>query len=184
MMRPSSIRIDGVDIRQLDLAELRRAVGYVAQEVVLFYGTLRENITLGMPYAEDEAIVHAAELAGARAFVDRHPRGFDMMIGERGDSLSGGQRQSVAMARALLREPSILILDEPSSAMDSITEDALKRTLRAFAEHRTLVLVTHRNSMMTDLVDRLIVIDDGRVVLDGPRQKVLEAIRNATLKQP
>ena len=155
----------------------------VSQDVTLFYGTLRENITLGMPYAEDEAIMHAVELAGARSFVDKHPRGFDMMIGERGDSISGGQRQSVAMARALLREPSILVLDEPSSAMDFSTEEALKENLRAYAKHRTLVLVTHRNSMM-ELVDRLIVIDDGRIALDGPRQKVLEAMKSAPLKRP
>jgi len=184
LYQPTSgtIRIDGVDMRQLDPAELRRAIGYVPQEVTLFYGTLRDNITLGMPDAEDAAIVQAVETAGASAFVGRNPRGFDMMIGERGDSLSGGQRQAVAVGRALLREPSMLILDEPSSSMDFSTEDALKEKLRTYAEHRTLLLVTHRNSMM-DLVDRLIVIDEGRIVLDGPKQQVIEALKGGKVQR-
>lgn len=167
-----SIRIDGVDSRQIDPAELRHAIGYVPQDVTLFYGTLRENITIGMPQVEDHAILHAAELAGLQELVGNHPQGFDMIIGERGESLSGGQRQSVAIARALVHEPSILLLDEPSSAMDHSTEEALKKKLAAYARGRTLLLVTHRNSLL-DLVDRLIVIDRGRVVADGPKQQVV-----------
>ncbi|MBK1681476.1 type I secretion system permease/ATPase [Rhodocyclus tenuis] len=170
-----SIKIDGVDIQQLDPAELRKAIGYVPQDVTLFYGTLRENITIGMPYVEDHGILQAAELAGLQELVGNHPKGFDLIIGERGESLSGGQRQSVAIARALVHEPSVLLLDEPSSAMDYSTEDTLKKNLAAYARDRTMVLVTHRNSLL-DLVDRLIVIDRGVIVADGPKQQVVAAL--------
>lgn len=172
-----SIKIDGVDIRQLDPAEVRKAVGYVPQDVTLFYGSLRENITIGMPHVEDHAILQAAEIAGLQELVSNHPKGFDMLIGERGESLSGGQRQSVAIARAFAHEPSVLLLDEPSSAMDSSTEEALKARLAAYARGRTLILVTHRNSLL-DLVDRLIVVDRGKVVADGPKEQVTEALRS------
>lgn len=171
-----NIKIDGVDIHQLDPAEVRKAVGYVPQDAMLFYGSLRENITIGMPHVEDHAILQAAELAGLQELVGNHPKGFDMLIGERGESLSGGQRQSVAIARAFVHEPSVLLLDEPSSAMDSSTEEALKARLAAYAKGRTMVLVTHRNSLL-ELVDRLIVIDRGKVVADGPKAQVTEALR-------
>lgn len=171
-----NIKIDGVDIHQLDPAEVRKAVGYVPQDATLFYGSLRENITIGMPHVEDHAILQAAELAGLQELVGNHPKGFDMLIGERGESLSGGQRQSVAIARAFVHEPSVLLLDEPSSAMDSSTEEALKARLAAYAKGRTMVLVTHRNSLL-ELVDRLIVIDRGKVVADGPKAQVTEALR-------
>jgi ATP-binding cassette subfamily C protein LapB len=170
-----SIKVDGVDIRQLDPAELRKAIGYVPQDVMLFYGTLRENITVGMPYVEDYGILQAADLAGLQELVGSHPKGFDMFIGERGESLSGGQRQSVAIARAIVHEPSLLLLDEPSSAMDHTTEEALKKRLAEYAKDRTMILVTHRNSLL-DLVGRMIVIDRGRVVADGPKQQVVEAL--------
>lgn len=171
-----NIKIDGVDIHQLDPAEVRKTVGYVPQDATLFYGSLRENITIGMPHVEDHAILQAAELAGLQELVGNHPKGFDMLIGERGESLSGGQRQSVAIARAFVHEPSVLLLDEPSSAMDSSTEEALKARLAAYAKGRTMVLVTHRNSLL-ELVDRLIVIDRGKVVADGPKAQVTEALR-------
>ncbi|WP_412480970.1 type I secretion system permease/ATPase [Azonexus sp. IMCC34839] len=170
-----SIKIDGVDIRQLDPAELRKAIGYVPQDVTLFYGTLRENITVGMPYVEDHAILQAAELAGLQDLVGGHPKGFDLPIGERGESLSGGQRQSVAIARAMVHEPVMLLLDEPSSSMDFSTEDNLKKRLAQYTQGRTMVLVTHRNSLL-DLVDRLIVIDRGAIVCDGPKKQVVEAL--------
>lgn len=170
-----SIKIDGVDIRQLDPAELRKAIGYVPQDVTLLYGTLRENITVGMPYVEDHGILQAAELAGLEELIGNHPQGFDMPIGERGESLSGGQRQSVAIARAVVHEPTILLLDEPSSSMDHSTEEALKKRLAEYAKGKTMVLVTHRNSLL-DLVDRLIVIDRGTIVGDGPKRQVVEAL--------
>ncbi len=175
-----SVSIDGVDLRQLDPADLRRNIGYVAQDVTLFYGTLRENIAIGAPYADDAAIVAAAEVGGLSDFVNRHPDGFDMMIGERGDSLSGGQRQGVAIARAFLMDPPILLLDEPTSAMDFSSEQQFKQRLKALAAHKTVLIVTHRNSLL-DLADRVIVIDDGRVVADGPRDQVIQALQGGRI---
>lgn len=175
-----AILIDGIDIRQIDPAELRRAAGFVSQDVSLFYGTLKDNITLGSPYADDSAIISAAETAGVTEFANRHPRGFDMMIGERGESLSGGQRQGVGIARAVLNDSPILLLDEPSSAMDHQSEDHLKSRLRRFSTGKTVVLVTHRTSLL-ELVDRLIVIDNGQIMADGPKMQVVEALQNGRI---
>uniref|UniRef100_Q47B49 Cyclolysin secretion/processing ATP-binding protein CyaB n=1 Tax=Dechloromonas aromatica (strain RCB) TaxID=159087 RepID=Q47B49_DECAR len=172
-----AVSIDGVDLRQLDPADLRRNIGYVAQDLTLFYGTLRENIAIGAPYADDAAIVAAAEAGGLTEFVNRHPDGFDMMIGERGDSLSGGQRQGVAIARAFLMDPPILLLDEPTSAMDFSSEQQFKERLRLMAAHKTVVIVTHRNSLL-DLATRVMVVDDGRIVADGPRDQVIQALQS------
>ena len=175
-----AVRIDGIDLRQLDPADLRRNVGFVGQDATLFYGTLRENIAIGAPYADDSAIVHAAEVAGLTQFVNRHPKGFDMLIGERGESLSGGQRQEVAIARAVLMDPPVLFFDEPTSAMDFTTEAAFKERLRRFAAHKTMVIVTHRSSLI-DLATRMIVVDDGRIVADGPREKVVQALQSGRI---
>ena len=175
-----AVSIDGVDLRQLDPADLRRNIGYVAQDVTLFYGTLRENIALGAPYADDATIVAAAEAGGLTEFVNRHPDGFDMMIGERGDSLSGGQRQGVAIARAFLMDPPILLLDEPTSAMDFSSEQQFKERLRQMAAHKTVVIVTHRNSLL-DLATRVMVVDDGRIVADGPRDQVIQALQSGRI---
>jgi len=171
------VRIDGIDLRQLDPADLRRNIGCVGQDATLFYGTLRENIAIGAPYADDEAIVAAAEVAGLAPFVNRHPKGFDMLIGERGESLSGGQRQEVAIARAVLLDPPILLFDEPTSAMDFSTEQAFKERLMRFAAHKTVVLVTHRTSLI-DLATRIVVVDEGRIVADGPRAEVVAALQS------
>ena len=171
-----AVFLDGVDLRQLDPADLRRNVGYVEQDTLLFYGTLRENIALRAPYADDLAIVTAAEIGGLEEFVNRHPLGYDMIIGERGSSISGGQRQGVAIARAVLLDPPILLLDEPTSSMDFTSENGFKKRLGQFAPHKTLVVVTHRVSLI-DLADRMIVVDDGQVVSDGPRQAVIESLQ-------
>ena len=172
-----AILIDGIDVRQIDPAELRRATGFVSQDVSLFYGTLKDNIALGAPFADDQDIIAAAEIAGVTEFANRHPRGFDMLIGERGESLSGGQRQSVGIARAVLNDSPILLLDEPSSAMDHQSEDALKTRLRRFTAGKTMILVTHRTSLL-ELVDRLIVIDNGQIMADGPKAQVVEALQS------
>jgi ATP-binding cassette subfamily C protein LapB len=174
------VRIDGIDLRQLDPADLRRNVGFVGQDATLFYGTLRENIAIGAPYADDSTIVQAAEVAGLTQFVNRHPKGFDMLIGERGESLSGGQRQEVAIARAVLMDPPVLLFDEPTSAMDFSTEAGFKERLRRFAAHKTMVIVTHRTSLI-DLATRIVVVDDGRIVADGPRDKVVEALQSGRI---
>ena len=175
-----AVSIDGVDVRQLDPADLPRTIGYVAQDVTLFYGTLRDNITIGAPYADDATVLAAAEAGGLSEFVNRHPDGFDMMIGERGDSLSGGQRQGVAIARAFLMDPPILMLDEPTSAMDFSSEQQFKQRLQSIAAHKTVIIVTHRNSLL-DLATRVIVIDEGKVVADGPRDQVIQALQSGRI---
>jgi ATP-binding cassette subfamily C protein LapB len=170
-----AVLLDGIDLRQLDPADVRRNCGYVSQDVTLFYGTLRDNIALGLPFADDSAVVSAAETAGMGEFVNRHPRGFDMPVGERGESLSGGQRQSVGLARALLHNAPMLLLDEPTSAMDFSTEAQITTRIGTFAQDKTVVLVTHRTSLLA-MVTRVIVIDGGKIVADGPRDRIMEAL--------
>ncbi|MBR9827869.1 MAG: type I secretion system permease/ATPase [Oceanospirillales bacterium] len=176
-----AIAIDGIDLNQIEPSDLRRCVGYVPQDVMLFAGTVRDNITIGLPQASDVQILQAARLSGVETFVNQHPLGFDMPVGERGSALSGGQRQAVALARALLHEPSIMIMDEPSNSMDNASEEYLRRQLKTYAQDKTLVMVTHKMSLL-DLVDRLIVIDGGKVVADGPKESVLEALKQGRLQ--
>ncbi len=175
-----AVLVDGIDVRQLDPAELRRSIGYVGQEVMLFYGSLRDNIVASNPMASDEAIRRAIAVSGIEDLINAHPEGIDMGVGERGALLSGGQKQCVGIARAVLHEPNILLLDEPTSAMDNSTEQAVKRSLKEFMEGRTAVVVTHRTSLL-DLVDRVIVLDQGRVVADGPKQQVVQALRDGRI---
>lgn len=176
-----AVLIDGVDLRQIDPADLRRNIGAVLQDTVLFQGTLRENIALGAGSVDDATILRASRLAGVEEFARRHPAGYDMPIGERGEALSGGQRQAVALARALLLDPPILVLDEPTSAMDNAAENALMRRLAPVLKGRTLLLVTHRGSLLA-LVERLVVVDAGRIVADGPRDRILEALRQGRIR--
>ena len=175
-----SVLIDGVDLRQLDPAELRQQVGFVPQEATLFYGTLRENLVLGNPQADDAAVLQAAEFANLNEHVNQHPQGFDMMVGERGETLSGGQRKSVALARAVIHNPPILLLDEPTGSMDHSTEVWIKRKLSEFAKGKTMLMVTHRTSLL-DMADRIIVVDAGRIVADGPRDQVIDALRSGRI---
>ncbi len=175
-----AVLLDGIDLRQLDPADVRRNVGYVSQDVTLFYGTLRENITFGLPFADDSAVVAAAELAGMASYINRHPRGFDMPVGERGESLSGGQRQGIGLARAVLHNAPMLLLDEPTSAMDFSTEAQITQNLGQFAQGKTVVLVTHRTSLLT-MVSRVIVIDGGKIVADGPRDRIMEALQSGRI---
>jgi ATP-binding cassette subfamily C protein LapB len=170
-----AVLIDGTDLRQIDPADLRRNIGCVLQDVVLFHGTIRDNITLGAPFVDDDAVLQAARTAGVEDFVARYPLGFDLNVGERGERLSGGQRQAVAIARALLLEPPILVFDEPSSAMDHSAEGRLKQRLEQVLPGKTLLLVTHRASLLS-LVERLIVLDGGQVVADGARPDILKAL--------
>ncbi len=175
-----AVLLDGIDLRQLDPADLRRSLGYVAQESTLFYGTLRENIAIRAPYADDRAMVAAAELAGLTDFVNSHPEGFDMVVGERGESLSGGQRQSIAIARSVLLDPPIMLLDEPTSSMDYISETQLKDRIRQFGLHKTMIIVTHRSSLM-ELAERIIVLDGGQIVADGPKDSVIAALQSGQI---
>jgi ATP-binding cassette subfamily C protein LapB len=170
-----SVRVDGVDLQQIDPADLRRHIAYVPQDTRLFYGTVRDNIAMGHPDADDAAIVRAARLAGVDRIVARHPQGYDMPVGEHGQALSGGQRQAVAAARAVVGMPAMLVLDEPTSAMDHNTEQSYIQAMSEFARGRTLVLVTHKPSLLA-LVDRLVVLDGGRIVADGPKERVMQAL--------
>lgn len=182
LYRPSegAVLVDGIDLRQLDPAELRRQIGYVQQDVMLFYGSLRDNITLGAPLADDAAIVKAAEIGGIIGLVNQHPQGFDMLVGERGESLSGGQRQGVAIARAVINDPPIMLLDEPTSSMDYSSEDDIKRRLTEFGQGKTVVLISHRTSLL-DLAERIIVMDGGRIMADGPKEQVITALRQGRI---
>ena len=170
-----SILVDGVDVNQIDPATLRKNIGYVPQDVVLFYGTVKENIMFSAPFADDAAMLRAAEIAGVTEFVHPSAKGFDLHIGERGEGLSGGQRQTVAIARALLLNPPVLIMDEPTNALDNRSEEQFKRKLEQAIQGKTFMLVTHRASLLT-LVPRLIVLDNGRVVADGPKDQVMQAL--------
>lgn len=176
-----AVQVDGFDIQQLDPADLRAGIGYVSQDVTLFYGTLRENLTLGLTGVSDSELVHAAEQAGLIDMINTHPLGFEMPVGERGDTLSGGQRQAVGLARVFLRSPPVLLLDEPTSAMDQGSENRLKARIQDFGQDRTVLLITHKMSML-NLVNRLVILDKGRVVADGPRDEVLEALRKGSIR--
>ena len=182
LYQPTSgaVLVDGIDLRQLDPAELRRNVGYVPQDVTLFYGSLRENLTISSPAADDAAVLRAAQVGGIIDFVNSHPKGFDMTVGERGESLSGGQRQAVAIARAVINDPPILLMDEPTGSMDHSSEEEIKQRLRTFASGKTMIVITHRTSLL-DLVDRIIVIDSGKIVADGPKAQVVEALRQGRI---
>lgn len=170
-----SVLIDGVDLNQIDPATLRKNIGYVPQDVVLFYGSVKENILFAAPYAEDAALLRAAEIAGVTEFVHPSAQGFDLHIGERGEGLSGGQRQTVAIARALLLDPPVLIMDEPTNALDNRSEENFKAKLDKALAGRTFLLVTHRASLLT-LAPRLIVLDNGKIVADGPKEQVMQAL--------
>jgi ATP-binding cassette, subfamily C, bacterial LapB len=176
-----AVLVDGTDLRQIDPADVRRHIGCVLQDVFLFRGTIRENIALGASFVDDQAVLRAARLAGVDDFVARHPQGFDLDVGERGERLSGGQRQAVAVARALLQDPPILVLDEPTSAMDNDAENRLKQRLTEILEGKTLLLVTHRASLLS-LVERLIVLDGGRLLADGPKEDVLQALADGRIR--
>lgn len=174
--KEGSVKFGGVDIRQIPSSDLRGRIGMLPQDVVLFYGSIRENIALGDPSINDSLILRAASLAGVTEFVNHNPAGFAAQVGEQGKALSGGQRQAVALARALVRDPDILILDEPTSNMDTDAELKLQKRLLSIIEGRTLILITHRLSMLR-IVDRLIVMENGKIRMDGPRDEVLDKLR-------
>ncbi|MGD9538732.1 MAG: type I secretion system permease/ATPase [Alphaproteobacteria bacterium] len=176
-----AILLDGTDIRQLDPAEMRRRMGCVQQDPFLFSGTVRENISIGAPHIDDSVILRAATLAGVDDFLKRHPMGYDLPVGEHGRQISGGQRQSIAIARALLLDPPVLVLDEPTSSMDNASEARFRARLAQIVTNKTLILITHRSSML-QLVDRLIVLDGGRVVADGPKAQVLNSLMQGEIR--
>ncbi|AYC33617.1 type I secretion system permease/ATPase [Pseudomonas cavernae] len=172
--------LDGLDLRQLDVADLRQQIGYVAHDLPLLAGSLRDNLTLGARYVSDARMLEVADLTGVSELARQHPQGFDRPVGERGQLLSGGQRQAVLLARALLLDPPILLLDEPTSAMDNSSEEVLRARLQTWVQGKTLLLITHRSSMLS-LVDRLLVLDNGHIVADGPKDSVIEALRKGRI---
>ncbi len=167
-----SVLIDGVDVRQIDPADLRKGVGTVLQDVWLMSGTVRDNIALGTGSVSDEAILRAARIAGVEDFISQHPHGYAMEVGERGEGLSGGQRQAVSIARAIVTEPPIWLFDEPSSAMDQQAEGVLVQRLKEAIGERTFITITHKSSMV-GLVNKVIIIDQGRASYVGAPDKVL-----------
>ncbi|MES2014010.1 MAG: type I secretion system permease/ATPase [Pseudomonadota bacterium] len=182
LYQPTSgaILIDGIDSRQIDPAELRRSIGYVQQDTHLFFGSMRDNISIVALHAEDAQVLEAARVGGIDEFINMHPKGFDMPVGERGETLSGGQRQGVGIARAMLNNPSIILLDEPTSAMDHSGEELVKKRLVEASAGKTLVVITHRSSLF-DLVNRIIVVDGGKVVADGNKEQVIDALRTGKI---
>jgi ATP-binding cassette subfamily C protein LapB len=177
-----SILLDGIDIGQIDPADIRRNIGYVGQDNYLFYGTIRDNISYGAPHVDDNAIQMASHLSGVTDFVRGHAHGLDIQVGERGAALSGGQRQSVAIARALIGNPPVLLLDEPTSNMDNASETRFQQRLGAYRGLKTLLCVTHRGSML-NVVDRVIVLDGGKLVAEGPKEKVLNDLAQGNVNK-
>lgn len=172
------VRLDNLSMTQIDMADLRRNIGFLSQNARLFYGTLRENLTLGAPHASDESIFEVLEISGAGNFVKHLPKGLDHGIMEGGTGLSGGQRQSILLARMLLRSPNIVLLDEPTASLDDHTEREFIQRLGQWLGNRTLIVATHRVPML-ELVERVLVLKDGQLVMDAPKAQALSNSRTA-----
>ncbi|UOG18250.1 type I secretion system permease/ATPase [Acinetobacter sp. PK01] len=166
------VKLDGVDLRLIDPMDVRRDMGLLNQNAHLFFGSVRENLTLGAPLATDQEILNALNLTGALSFVLEKKEGLDHQILEGGMGFSGGQRQALLLARLLLRQPNILLLDEPTAAIDDVSEKQLIENLKGWLGHKTLLIATHRRAVL-ELVDRIIVVHDGKIVMDGPKNQVL-----------
>ena len=182
--RDGRVLVDDVDLRQYDPADLRTGVGFVLQDTDLFFGKLRDNIALGKPNATDEEILAAARLSGVEAFIAGHPLGYEMPVAEGGRSLSGGQKQAIGLARALIRQPKILFLDEPTAHFDVRSEaEFLNRLKLLAAQDMTIVISTHRLSLLA-FVERLLLFEQGKLVADGPRDKIIEMLQSGRVKKP
>ena len=164
--------MDGHDLRDLELSDLRRAVGFVSQDVYLFHGTVKENIAYGTFDANDEEIVEAAKIAEAHDFIMGLPQGYDTIVGERGQKLSGGQRQRVSIARAVLKDPPVLILDEATSSVDNETEALIQRSLERIAVGRTTIVIAHRLSTVRN-ADRIFVLERGELIEHGKHEELV-----------
>jgi ATP-binding cassette subfamily C protein LapB len=171
-----SVLVDGSEVRQIDPVDLRQSIGYVPQEPFLFLGTIKDNITIGQNFASDEDILEASKIAGLDKFLGKHEAGFDMMVGERGDGLSGGERQSITLARAIITKPNFLLFDEPTNSMDTQTEQEFIKNMEKVTGDKTVIIATHKMSILK-LVERVIVLHDGRIIADGPKDEVLDSLR-------
>jgi ATP-binding cassette, subfamily B, bacterial len=171
-IQSGKITLDGIDIRELQLNDLRSSMGWVSQDVFLFHGSVLENIAYGSFDASDDRIVEAAKIAEAHNFIEQLPLGYDTIVGERGQKLSGGQRQRLAIARAVLRDPPILILDEATSAVDNETEAAIQKSLERITVNRTTIAIAHRLSTIRN-ADRIYVMERGRMVEQGKHEELL-----------
>lgn len=172
-----AILLDGTDVRQIDPGDLRRAIGVVQQRPQLFYGSVRQNITMGHETVSDRAVIRAAELSGVMDFLRDTQHGLDTQVGERGEALSGGQQQAVAVARALLYDPPILIMDEPTASLDPASEIRLLRRLDALVRNRTVIVITHKATMLS-IVDKLVLMDRGRILAMGPKDDIVKRLQN------
>jgi ATP-binding cassette subfamily C protein LapB len=170
-----SVLIDGIDVQQIDPVEIRTNISYMAQENVLFAGTARSNMMMKNHKASDEDLLKAAQISCATDFINKHPKGFELPIVEKGDNLSGGQAQAVCLARTVLDDSALFILDEPTKSFDSGTASRVRKNLKKFLDKKTLILITHTPADL-ELVDRIIVLDSGKIILDGPRDEVLEKL--------
>ena len=173
-LQSGTIRLDGQPVQTLELGDLRKAIGLVSQEVFLFHGTVAENIAYGSFEASRSAIERAAQLAEASRFIEDLPQGYDTVVGERGQRLSGGQRQRIALARAILKNPPVLILDEATAAVDNETEAAIQRSLDRITAERTTLVIAHRLSTVRH-ADRIVVMDQGRIVESGSHEELIAA---------
>ncbi|NND44511.1 MAG: ATP-binding cassette domain-containing protein, partial [Xanthomonadales bacterium] len=169
-----SVRLDGIDIAGIALPDLRQAIGLVSQDVFLFHGSVRENIAYGKPDASDAEVIEAARAAEAHEFIQALSDGYDTIIGERGQKLSGGQRQRVSIARAVLKDPPVLILDEATSSVDNETEAAIQRSMQRISQGRTTLVIAHRLSTIVDS-DRIYVLENGRVAEQGTHRELMQA---------
>ncbi|WP_114194685.1 type I secretion system permease/ATPase [Edaphovirga cremea] len=182
-VQQGQVLLDNISINQLDPADVRRDMGLLNQNARLFFGSIRENITMGKPQASDEDIQRALMLSGALSFVQKQKNGLNYMIMEGGNGLSGGQRQALLLARNLILQPNILLLDEPTAWLDEMSEQHLIEHLHHWMGNRTLVVATHRLAMLK-IVDRIIVLDNGKIVLDGPKETILQQHYRQAVEQP
>lgn len=179
--RQGSVKLDGIELQQIEPADVRRHVLYVGQEARLLFGTLRENLKAGNPHIDDDSMMRVADAFGVHQMASAHPNGYDMPIGEGGAGLSGGQRQAVALARAVIANPAVMLLDEPTSAMDSATETMAMQALTRLCGRQTLVFVTHKLQLL-DFVTRVVIMDGGVRVADGPKEAVLQALKEGKIQ--
>lgn len=177
-----SIQFDGLNYQQIHPSDLRRNIGYLPQDITLFHGTIRDNILFGTRQVTEYQIIRAVQLSGVNVFTDNNSQGLDQQVGENGSSLSRGQRQSIALARAILNSPQILLLDEPTASLDARAEKQFIQSIKATAKDRTMLLITHKMDLLK-LVDRILVLDKGKLIIDGPKDKVLEQLKNGKFNQ-